>query len=102
MNQFSISQTKDRKGFFFLAGTKSSPEAAERLMQTLIDCGITKDKPETFFIGENGLSVFVYGDDFDMPSFFQQAQMVEQMGFCKVGTFKELPELLGHPDLKNE
>lgn len=99
MDKFSLAENKERKGFFFLANAPSTKEAATRLCDVLIATNVSQKLPETIYLGDKGLSVFVFGDDFDSPVFFQAASMAEQFGVCKVGPIAEL-ENLQHPDIK--
>lgn len=64
-----------RHGFVFKANAKSSDEAIENLCNMLISYGITSELPEFVTRVNEQCTVFVYGDDFDSPTFFQRADM---------------------------
>jgi len=76
----------DRKGFVFQGQTPSSDDSCELLAAVLVQKDITKDQPE-FVVKLNDMTfLFVYGDDFDTPKFWQRASGVCQMTNSKVET----------------
>lgn len=101
MDKFSLAENRERKGFFFLANTPSTKEAAMRLSDIIVKSNVSKELPEAIYLGDKGLSVFVWGDDFHGPSFFKGADLAKQLGFCEIGPIAEL-EKLSHPDLKKQ
>lgn len=80
---FTIDELKadynTRLGFVFKAGVRSSDEAIENLCNVLISYNVARELPEFVNrVGDN-IVVFVYGDDFDSPVFFQYADMAQRM-----------------------
>ena len=68
-----------RLGFVFKAKVRSSDEAIENLCNVLISYNVARELPEFVNrVGDN-IVVFVYGDDFDSPAFFEYADMAQQM-----------------------
>lgn len=66
---------KTRHGFVLKSSYKSSDESIEKLCNNLISFGITKEYPEFVSrVGEECI-VFVYGDDFDSPTFLKRADL---------------------------
>jgi hypothetical protein len=76
----------NRHGFVFQAGTTSSDKAIEHLCNTLIQHNITKELPDFVVRLNDTTTAFVYKDDFDGPSFFQNAMVATQMGVCRIET----------------
>lgn len=74
----------NRHGFVFASGIKSSDKAIEHLCNVLIQHNITKELPD-FVVRLNDTAIaFVYKDDFDGPTFFQNATVATHMGICKI------------------
>ncbi len=66
-------------GFVFKAKVRSSDEAIENLCNVLISYNVARELPE--FVNRIGddIVVFVYGADFDSPTFFQYADLAQRM-----------------------
>lgn len=63
-----------RLGFVFKSKSQPSDGSIENLCNVLINFGVAREFPE-FVVRVNECTVFIYGDDFDSPLFFQRADM---------------------------
>jgi len=72
---------------FILQGNSNSPDSSlEKLCNALITHGVTSEYPQFVVRLDNLTTVFVYGDDFNSPLFYQNSMMANLMGICKSDT----------------
>jgi len=69
----------DRLGFVFKGNTPSPDSSIEKICDVVIQRKVATSYPEFVNrVGDN-IVVFVYGDDFDSPTFFHFADMAQHM-----------------------